>query len=105
MPFKHVAQEYQPEQLKNLTVAFELTWPKVVQARRIRNEDQALWLRQRVANFILACSSNQGEFDPEQLSRTAIRAFCKPVIDQDPIDAAETSAAPSILDALSVTDA
>jgi hypothetical protein len=72
MPFNHVAQ---PEQLKNLAQAFDLAWPKVVQVCRIRNEDQAILLRERVANYILACSASQWEFDPEKLSQKAIRAF------------------------------
>ena len=55
MPYDHLVHQYQPEQLKNLTEAFDLAWPTVVQARRIRNEDQAIWHRQRVANYILAC--------------------------------------------------
>jgi hypothetical protein len=85
MPFSHVAQEYQPEQLKNLTQAFDLAWPKVVQACRVRNEDQAICLRERVANYILACAAAQCEFDPEKLSQSAIRAFCKPDIEQEPV--------------------
>jgi len=83
MPFDHVAHQYQPEQLKGLTEAFDLAWPIIVQARRIRNEDQALWLRQRVANYILACSASQCEFDPVSLSLGAIRAFRQPDVEQD----------------------
>ena len=32
MPFSHVANSYQPEQLDKLTEAFNLVWPQVVLA-------------------------------------------------------------------------
>ena len=30
MPFSHVSNSYQPEQLKKLTEAFDLAWPEIM---------------------------------------------------------------------------
>ena len=32
MPFSHVSNSYQPEQLKKLTEAFDLAWPQIMLA-------------------------------------------------------------------------
>ena len=74
MPFSHVANSYQPEQLVKLTEAFDLVWPKVVLANGAATDIQLDRIRNRLANFIVACAS-LGEFEPEKLSETAFRAF------------------------------
>jgi hypothetical protein len=63
MPFSHVRQSYQPEQLANLTEAFNLAWPQIMLANRTASDIELEGLRQRLANFIVACAS-RGEFDP-----------------------------------------
>ena len=74
MPFSHVRHSYQPEQLANLTEAFNLAWPQIMLANRAATDIELEGLRQRLANFIVACAS-RGEFDPARLRDTAFRAF------------------------------
>ena len=74
MPFGHVAPAFQPEQLDNLTEAFNLVWPQIMLANRAATDIELEGLRQRLANFIVACAS-RGEFDPARLRDTAFRAF------------------------------
>ena len=77
MPFSHVSNSYQPEQLKKLTEAFDLDWPQITLAQSTATEIQLEQLRQRLANFIVACAC-RGEFQPEKLVQTALRAFTTP---------------------------
>ena len=74
MPFSHVRNSYQPEQLNKLTEAFDLAWPQILLAYGTATEMQLGQLRQRLANFIVACAC-RGEFQPEKLVQTALRAF------------------------------
>ena len=74
MPFSHVANSYQPEQLDKLTEAFNLVWPQVVLANGTATDIELERIRHRLANFIVACAS-LGEFEPEKLRETALRAF------------------------------
>ena len=74
MPFSHVSNNYQPEQLKKLTEAFDLAWPQIMLAYGAASDIQLEQLRQRLANFIVACTC-RGEFEPEKLVHTALRAF------------------------------
>jgi len=73
MPFSHVANSYQPEQLDKLTEAFNLVWPHVL-ANGTATDIELELMRRRLANFIVACAS-LGEFEPEKLRETALRAF------------------------------
>ena len=66
MPFSHVGNSYQPEQLDKLTEAFNLVWPQVVLANGTATDIELERIRHRLANFIVACAS-QGEFEPEKL--------------------------------------
>ena len=66
MPFSHVRHSYQPEQLANLTEAFNLVWPQIMLANRAATDIELDGLRQRIANFIVACAS-RGEFEPARL--------------------------------------
>ena len=72
MPFSHVANSYQPEQLDKLTV--NLVWPQVVLANGTATDIELERIRHRLANFIVACAS-RGEFEPEKLMKIALRAF------------------------------
>jgi hypothetical protein len=72
MPFRHVKDSYQPEQLNKLTAAFDLVWPRIMPANAAATELD--WLHERLANFIIACAS-QGQFEPEKLRQSALRAF------------------------------
>ena len=72
MPFRHVKDSYQPEQLNKLTEAFDLVWPQIMPANGAATELE--WLQERLANFIIACAS-PGQFEPEKLRQTALRAF------------------------------
>ena len=74
MPFSHVRNSYQPEQLNKLTEAFDLAWPQIMLAYGPATDLQLEQLRQRLANFIVACAC-RGEFEPEKLAQTALRAF------------------------------
>ena len=74
MPFSHVANSYQPEQLDKLTEAFNLVWPQVVLANGTATDIELELIRHRLANFIVACAS-RGEFEPEKLMKIALRAF------------------------------
>ena len=76
MFFDHVRSSYQPEQLAKLTEAFDQIWPEV--RPEAATADQLDQLRQRLANFMVACAS-RGEFEPERLRSTALRAFAKKV--------------------------
>jgi hypothetical protein len=76
MPFDHVRSSYQPVQLAKLTEAFDLVWPEV--RPDVATGDQLDQLRHRLANFLVACAS-RGEFEPERLRSTALRAFAKKV--------------------------
>ena len=73
MPFSHVRNSYQPEQLNKVTEAFDLAWPQIMLADPA-TDLQLEQLRQRLANFIVACAC-RGEFEPEKLAQTALRAF------------------------------
>ena len=77
MPFSHVSNSYQPEQLQKLTEAFDLAWPQIVLSYGAATDIQLEQLRQRLANFIVACAC-RGEFQPEKLVQTALRAFTTP---------------------------
>ena len=74
MPFSHVSNSYQPEQLHKLTKAFDLAWPQIVLTYGPATDLQLEQLRQRLANFIVACAC-RGELEPEKLVQTALRAF------------------------------
>jgi hypothetical protein len=74
MPFSHVSDSYQPEQLKKLTEAFNLVWPQIMLDYGAATDIQLEALRTRLANFIIACAC-LGEFEPEKLRETALRAF------------------------------
>ena len=51
MPFSHVSNSYQPEQLKKLTEAFDLAWPQIMLSHS--QQPTSNWnTRQRLANFI-----------------------------------------------------
>ena len=52
MPFSHVANSYQPEQLVKLAKAFDLVWPKIMFANCAATDIQLDRLRKRLANFI-----------------------------------------------------
>jgi len=70
MPFRHVQNDYQPEQIVQMTEALNLAWPQVLLANGASTPTQLDWLKQRLANFIIACAS-QGEFNPEALKAAA----------------------------------
>jgi len=53
MPFSHVANSYQPEQLDKLTEAFNLVWPHVL-ANGTATDIELELIRRRLANFIVA---------------------------------------------------
>ena len=74
MPFSHVRNSYQPEQLDKLTDAFNLVWPQVVLANGTATDIELERIRHRLANFIVACAS-RGEFEPEKLRQKALQAF------------------------------
>ena len=76
MPFRQVQNDYQPEQIVQMTEALNLAWPQVLFANDSSTPSQLDLLKQRLANFIIACAS-QGEFNPEALKEAAVRAFCK----------------------------
>jgi len=76
MPFRQVQNDYQPEQIVQMTEALNLAWPQVLLANGASTPTQLDWLKQRLAKFIIACAS-QGEFNPEALKEAAVRAFCK----------------------------
>ncbi len=63
MPFTQFKASYQPDQLANLTEAFNLAWPQIMLAHRAATNDQLTRLRQQLAIFIVACAS-RGEFEP-----------------------------------------
>jgi len=69
MPFTQFKASYQPA---NLTEAFNLAWPQIMLAHRAATNDQLTRLRQQLAIFIVACA--RGEFEPEKLRATALRA-------------------------------
>ena len=64
MPFRHVAPAFQPEQLANLTEAFNLAWPQIMLANRAAPDIELDRLRQRLANFIVACASRASPHRP-----------------------------------------
>ena len=72
MPFRHVKDSYQPEQLAKLAEAFDLVWLQIAPPNQEAAELE--WLRDRLANFLIACAC-LGEFEPDKLSQTALRAF------------------------------
>ena len=74
MRFSHVSNSYQPEQLQKLTEAFDLALCQIMLAHSTATEIQLEQLRQRLGNFIVACAC-RGEFEPEKLVQTALRAF------------------------------
>jgi len=74
MPFSHIRSSYQPEQLANLSEAFNLVWPEIMLANGTATDSQLDQLRQRLANFIVTCAC-RGEFESEKLKATALRAF------------------------------
>jgi hypothetical protein len=79
MPFSHVRDQYQPEQIAQLTEAFERAWPQVALVNGAGIPVELELLRQRLANYIMACAS-QGDFDPEKLAEQAVRAFNKRIV-------------------------
>ena len=76
MPFRHLQNDYQPEQIVQMSEALNLAWPQVLLANGASTPTQLDGLKQKLANFIIACAS-QGEFNPEALKEAAVRAFCK----------------------------
>ena len=76
MPLSQIRSHYKPNQHAKLVEAFNLVWPKVMLAKPVANTAQLEWLRERLENFIVACASG-GEFEPERLRATALRAFTK----------------------------
>jgi len=76
MPLSQFRSHYKPDQHAKLVEAFNLVWPKVMLAKPIADTAQLEWLRERLENFIVACASG-GEFEPERLRATALRAFTK----------------------------
>jgi hypothetical protein len=77
VPFSHVASDYNADQLAKLTDAFNKAWPQVLLAKGASTPAQLEWLRKLLANHILDCAS-RGEFDPEKLSKMALRALVRP---------------------------
>ena len=76
MPLSQFRSHYKPNQHAKLVEAFNLVWPKVMLAKPVADTAQLEWLRERLENFIVACASG-GEFEPERLRATALRAFTK----------------------------
>ena len=74
MPFSHVRDEFQPEELAKLTDAFNLAWPEVLLARGAGTRPQLAWLKQTLAHYLIACA-RLGEFDPEKLKAEAVSAL------------------------------
>ena len=64
MPFSHVRNRFQPEQVDELPEAFNLVWTEIRLANGAATFVQLEQLRRRVANFLVACASN-GDFTPE----------------------------------------
>jgi hypothetical protein len=63
---------FQPR--KQQLSTFDLAWPQIVLPYGPATDLQLEQLRQRLANFIVACAC-LGEFEPEKLCQTALRAF------------------------------
>ena len=59
---------------QKLTEAFDLAWPQIMLEYGGATDIQCDTLRMRLANFIVACAC-RGEFEPEKLVQTALRAF------------------------------
>jgi hypothetical protein len=76
VPFSHVSRNFQPEQLDSLTAAFDLAWEQLLSANGFSVEFDALSLRSKLAQHILA-SASTGEFDPEELKDRALRALMR----------------------------
>ena len=53
MPFSHVRNSYQPEQLQKLNEAFDLALCQIMLAHSAASDIQLEQLRQRLANFIV----------------------------------------------------
>jgi hypothetical protein len=77
MPFREVASDFQPDELDNLTAAFNGAWQQLVVANGVDTELQIELLRKTLAQHIVACART-GEFDPEKLRDSALRALMKP---------------------------
>jgi hypothetical protein len=77
MPFREVASDFQPDELDNLTAAFNGAWQQLVIANGVDTELQIELLRKTLAQHIIACART-GEFDPEKLRDSALRALMKP---------------------------
>jgi hypothetical protein len=77
MPFREVASDFQPDELDNLTAAFNGAWQQLIIANGVDTELQIELLRKTLAQHIIACART-GEFDPEKLRDSALRALMKP---------------------------
>jgi hypothetical protein len=77
MPFREIASDFQPDELDNLTAAFNGAWQQLVVANGVDTELQIELLRKTLAQHIIACART-GEFDPEKLRDSALRALMKP---------------------------
>jgi hypothetical protein len=73
VPFRDVSNHFQPEQLDNLTAAFDAVWRQLLFAETAKTPLELKLLRQRLAYHILA-SASTGQFDPEKLTEQALRA-------------------------------
>jgi hypothetical protein len=72
MPFRKVASDFQPDELDKLTAAFNGAWQQLVVANGADTELQLL--RTTLAQHIIACART-GQFDPEKLKHSALRAL------------------------------
>jgi len=59
MPFSHVRNSYQPEQLENLTEAFNLVWPQVVLANGTATDIELERIRHGLANLSLHAQAGE----------------------------------------------
>ena len=73
MPFSHVRDEFQPEELAKLTEAFNLAWPEGWRGGA-STQPQLGWLKQTLAHYLIACA-RLGEFDPVKLKEEAVAAL------------------------------
>ena len=76
MPFREVASDFQPDELDNLTAAFNSAWQQLLVANGVDTELQGELLKTTLAQHIIACA-RAGQFDPEKLKDSALRALMK----------------------------
>ena len=76
MPFQNYATFFKPEEIKTLTVAYDLAWRRLRSASFVINPEQASEMKRRLAQVILA-SACAGERDTERLREIALRAVAR----------------------------